>query len=160
MKYADIITNDFSSGVGVTVSLWVQGCPHHCVGCHNPETWDFEGGRPLPSDWLPQLIKAINANGVQRNFSVLGGEPLCPQNKGLVLQAIEAVRKAYPNILIYVWTGSTIEKLKEQNDEEINKILELIDVLIDGPFILARRDIRLPLRGSDNQRILKKGIDF
>lgn len=72
-KYAGLITNDFTNGSGTCVSFWTQGCPHHCPECHNPETWDFNGGQDLPNDIRGQIIKAICANGVTRNFSVLGG---------------------------------------------------------------------------------------
>ena len=159
-KYAGLITNDFCNGKGVCVSFFTQGCPHHCKGCHNPETWDFEKGQPLPTNIRGQIIKAIGANGIIRNFSVLGGEPLCPQNIEEVDKIISGVRAAYPNIKIFLWTGYTLEELKKENNIFIDEILSNIDVLIDGPYIEAERDITLELRGSKNQRILYKNIDF
>ena len=160
-KIADIKYNDVvDCEEGFCVSFWVQGCPWHCKGCHNPQTWDFMGGKELPPDFLKIIDNAIAANGIQRNFSVLGGEPLCLENKSLVNEIVAHVRNTFPNIKIYIWTGDTIEHLKKLNDSEINYILNNIDVLIDGPFIQEKRDITLKLRGSSNQRILCKGKDF
>ena len=159
-KYAGLITNDFANGTGTCVSFWTQGCPHRCTGCHNPETWDFDGGKELPADIRGQIIKAICANNIIRNFSVLGGEPLCEQNLNEVDKIITSVRIAYPQIKIFVWTGYILEDLIQQNDTRIKHILSQIDVLIDGPFIEKERDITLELRGSKNQRILYHGVDF
>ena len=159
-RYAGLITNDFANGTGTCVSFWTQGCPHHCPSCQNPETWDFQGGKEVPTDIRGQIIKAICANGITRNFSVLGGEPLCNENLDEVDKIITGVRTAYPQIKIFVWTGYILEELKEKKNDKINHILSQIDVLIDGPFIQAERDITLELRGSRNQRILYRGVDF
>ena len=159
-RYAGLITNDFANGVGTCVSFWTQGCPHHCPGCQNPETWDFNGGKEVPTDMRGQIIKAICANDIIRNFSVLGGEPLCEENLDEVDKIITSVRMAFPQIKIFVWTGYVLDELVKKNDERINHILSQIDVLIDGPFIEAERDITLELRGSKNQRILYHGVDF
>lgn len=160
MKYANIKYNDtINCEDGICVSFWVSGCPHHCEGCWNPETWDKEYGNEVPVDIRGQIIKAISDNGIERNFSVLGGEPLWGENKELVNNIIKAVRTAYPNIKIYLWTGYTMDELKGRDDETVNNILSNIDVLIDGRFILSERDITLPLRGSRNQRIWRKNSD-
>ena len=156
MRYAGLETNDIINGEDVCVSFWTQGCPHKCVGCHNPETWDCDKGLELPNDIRGQIIKAISANGLTRNFSVLGGEPLCKNNLALTLDIVNAVRIAYPEIKIFLWTGYT----KEELDLEQIEVLKHIDVLIDGPFIQELRDTTLKLRGSSNQRVLRKGIDF
>lgn len=156
MRYAGLETNDMANGKGVCVSFWTQGCPHKCPGCHNPETWSFDGGLPLPNDIRGQIIKAISANGITRNFSILGGEPLCEQNLPLTQEIVSAVRMAYPQIKIYLWTGYLLEDLTECQ----KSILDKIDVLIDGPYIEKNRDITLALRGSSNQRVLYKEIDF
>ena len=159
-RYAGLITNDFANGMGTCVSFWAQGCPHHCQGCQNPETWDFNGGHELPTDIRSQIVKAICANGITRNFSVLGGEPLCEENLEEIDQIITSVRTAYPHIKIFVWTGYTLEELQKEKNLHIISILSQIDVLIDGPFIQDERDITLELRGSKNQRILYHGVDF
>lgn len=159
-RYAAMKKNDVVNGEGVCVSFWTQGCPHHCLGCHNPETWDFEGGHEVPIDIKGRIIKAISANGIQRNFSILGGEPLSEKNRDFILTIVQAVRTAYPSIKIFLWTGYTIEELKNMEDKKINSILENIDVLIDGKYDESLRDVTLELRGSSNQRILKRNIDF
>ena len=159
-KYAGLITNDFANGTGTCVSFWTQGCPHRCKGCHNPQTWDFKGGKDLPTDIKGQIIKAICANGITRNFSILGGEPLCEENLDEINNIVTSVRAAFPKIKIFIWTGYLLEELKNRQDERTNNILSQIDVLIDGPFIQEERDITLELRGSKNQRILYRGVDF
>ena len=159
-RYAGLITNDFVNGTGVCVSFWTQGCPHRCSGCHNPETWDFEGGKELPTDIRGQIIKAICANGIIRNFSILGGEPLCSQNLEEVDNIITSVRTAYPHIKIFIWTGYTLEELQKMENFHIINILSQIDVLNDGLYKEDEKDITLELRGSKNQRILYHGIDF
>ena len=159
-KYAGIKYNDVVDGDGIIVSLWTQGCPFKCKNCHNPQTWDENGGLDIPSNLKEQIIEAITANGIQRNFSVLGGEPLAPYNQEFVLDILTAVREAFPHIKIYLWTGYTLENLKSQNSILVNSILDKIDILIDGPFIEKEKDLTLELRGSRNQRILYKNIDF
>lgn len=155
MKYAGLMENDIVDGEGVCVSLWTQGCPHHCPGCHNPETWDFKNGHDVPDDIRGQIIKAISANGITRNFSILGGEPLCEQNIDFVLNIVTAVRIAYPHIKIYIWSGYTFNELIESKDERILKILRQCNYLIDGKYKEEERDITLPLRGSANQKIIE-----
>lgn len=154
MKYAGLMENDIVDGEGVCVSLWTQGCPHHCPGCHNPETWDFEGGYEVPEDIRGKIVKAISANGITRNFSVLGGEPLCEENLDFVLSIITAVRTAYPNIKIYIWSGYTFKELIDKQDPRIINILKQSNILIDGLYEESLRDITLPLRGSSNQNII------
>lgn len=160
MKYQGYMPNDFINGKGISVSLWVSGCPHRCKGCFNSETWNPESGYNIPSNLKEQIIEAITANGIQRNFSILGGEPLAPYNQEFVLDILTAVREAFPHIKIYLWTGYTLENLKLQNSSLVNSILDKIDILIDGPFIEKEKDLTLELRGSRNQRILHKNIDF
>ena len=134
IRYAGLDKNDILNGEGFCVSFWTQGCPHKCKGCHNPETWDFNGGLEIEYDNLiDTIIKSINANGITRNFSVLGGEPFCKENLELVNRIIKDVRKKYPKIKIYCWTGYTYEDLIKDN--EAKQILNQIDVLIDGVFI-------------------------
>ena len=154
MQYAGLIKNDIAAGEGINVSFFTQGCPFHCKGCHNPQTWDFAGGKEFTTETLEDIIQSISANGVQRNLSIMGGEPLCPENIFLVSMIILKVREIYPDIKIYLWTGYTYEELLTRLEPKIQVILDNIDYLIDGPFILEQRDITLPMRGSANQRIL------
>ena len=153
-RYAKLMKNDIVDGEGICVSLWTQGCPHRCAGCHNPETWDFNGGEEIPNDIKNEIITAISANGIMRNFSVLGGEPLCKENRAFVRQIVQSVRVCYPAIKIFLWTGYLYEDLLEKNDLDIDLILECVDTLIDGPYMQEERDITLPLCGSRNQRVL------
>lgn len=161
-RYAGIKYNDIVDGEGVCVSFWTQGCPHRCPECHNPQTWDFNGGLEVPSDIREQLIKAIGANDIQRGFSILGGEPLCEENLGLVNDIILSVREIYPQIKTYLWSGYTIEELtaRRQSNSILNSILSNIDVLIEGRYIKEKRDLTLKWRGSSNQKILYRGKDF
>lgn len=161
-RYFGFMPNDFINGENISVSLWTAGCPHHCPGCHNSEMWDYENGHPIPTDLKGRLIKAIGANGIVRNFSVLGGEPLSAENIPFVREIVQSIRIAYPNIKIFLWTGNVIENLRKERkrNEDLNKILSTIDVLIDGPYVQEKRDVSLKLRGSSNQRILYKGKDF
>ena len=155
MRYAGMIKNDIAAGEGVNVSFFTQGCPFHCIGCHNPQTWDFSGGKEFTPNVLTELLEAIGANGIKRNLSIMGGEPLCSENVFLVDMIILEVKRLYPDIKIYLWTGYTYEELLERLDEpKIEKILNNVDYLIDGRFEIEKRDISLPMRGSSNQRIL------
>ncbi len=161
-RYAGIKYNDIVDGEGVCVSFWTQGCPHRCPGCHNPQTWDFSGGFEVPSDIKERLIEAIDANDVQRGFSVLGGEPLCNENLRLVNDIILSIREVYPQIKVYLWSGYTIEELtvRRQSNSILDSILSNTDVLIEGRYIREKRDLTLKWRGSSNQKILYRGKDF
>lgn len=155
MRYAGIIKNDVAAGQGVCVTFFVQGCDFHCKGCHNPQTWDFEGGYEFTQETINNIITALKANGVQRNFCVMGGEPLHPNNRFLTNLVISEVKKAYPDIKVYLWTGYVYEKLVDKDEKLLQNIFRNVDVLIDGPFIMEERDITLPMRGSRNQRIIE-----
>ena len=151
MRYAGIIGNDVVNGQKVCVSFWCQGCPHHCPGCHNQHTWDFNGGLEANEDELIQeVIEKLHANGVERNLSILGGEPLCPENSRFVYKLICAAKKKYPDIKVFVWTGYTISEL----DNAAVYVMSVTDVLIDGRFDISKKSYTLPLRGSTNQRVI------
>lgn len=154
MKYAGILTNDFVNGIGVCVSFWAQGCPHRCIGCHNPETWDFNGGHDAEEDdIISYILSALEANGIQRNLSLLGGEPLCSENANFIQLLIYWVKRAHPNTKIYCWSGYSLEQLqvRAEKEEKIKYILDNIDMLAAGPYIDRERDITLPFVGSRNQ---------
>ncbi len=155
MRYAGMIKNDVAAAPGVCVTFFTQGCPHHCPGCHNPETWNFDGGREFTPKTLIELKKALIANGVHRDLCIMGGEPLCRENLFLVNDIITEIKKFDSSIKIYIWSGYTYEELLDRKEKILQNILENTDVLIDGPFILAERDITLPMRGSRNQRIIE-----
>lgn len=168
MKYAGIINNDVVNGYDVCISYWCQGCHFRCPGCHNPQTWDFDGGYDANEDELiDKIIKSISENGIQRNLSILGGEPLCNENISFTYRLIHEVKKEYPNIKIFCWTGYKFEDLIDfcdkshtyDNDKlkiavKLSLILLSIDVLVDGKFDINNRDITLSFRGSKNQRVI------
>lgn len=150
IRYSGLIENDFINGEGVCVTLFTQGCPHHCPGCHNPETWDFRGG--IEEDYdiiLNKIIRAISKNGIMRNLSISGGEPLCEQNIDWVNTLIIHIKKKYPTIKIYCWTGYEYGALSELQKH----VVKNIDILITGPYKQDQRDITLKLRGSSNQEV-------
>lgn len=154
IHYAGINYNDVVNGAnGISVSYFTQGCHYHCEGCHNPETWDIDGGL-VDSDEniINNIINGISANGIMRNLSILGGEPLGPYNIDFVDTLVDKVREKYPDILIFVWTGNSFENLI--NVEKTRQFLHKVDYLIDGRFHLEERDITLFLRGSSNQRVI------
>lgn len=151
MRYAGIIKNDTSSGPGVCVSFFTQGCPFRCIGCQNPETWYFDGGKEFTDEVLDEVINSINANGILRPLCIMGGEPLCDENLQLVETLIYTVKEVYPDLDIYLWTGYEYDDLV--NDDSVQYILENITCIIDGRFIIEKRDVTLPMRGSSNQTI-------
>ncbi len=154
MQYSGLILNDITAAPGLCVSFFVQGCPHRCPGCHNPETWDFEGGKEFTSGTLDSIINGLTAQGIQRNLCIMGGEPLCTENAFLTFLVIKEVKDKVPEAKIYVWTGYTLEQLNSAAHPRVKDILEMADVLIDGPYIEQERDITLPMRGSRNQRVI------
>ena len=153
MRYAGIVKNDLSAAPGVCVTFYVQGCPHHCPGCHNPETWSYDGGKEFTLDVLKEIEESLIANGVHRDLCIMGGEPLCPENQFLTYLVISTIKEKFPNVKVYIWTGYNLDDLKKTG-VRIPQILELVEAVIDGPFILEQRDITLPMRGSRNQRII------
>lgn len=155
MKYSGLLRNDLAAAPGISVSFFTQGCPFHCKGCHNPQTWDFEGGKEFTPQVLSEIYEALGANGVQRSFSVLGGEPLCEQNLFLTCMVIQNVKSHFPDAKIYLWTGYYYEDLLKMSDPKVGLILDMIDVLIDGPYEEDKRDTTLKMRGSSNQRIIE-----
>lgn len=161
MKIAGIIKDDIADGEGICTSLWVQGCPIRCKGCHNPHTWDFNGGVEMDNkELIKTLKKYLASNNIQRNFSVLGGEPLCLENINDVANIICEIKKEYPDIKIFVWTGYEIPSEFYHNPgyayDPLYIILENVDYIIDSPYEDDKRDITLKWRGSHNQRIWHK----
>ena len=154
MKYSGLIRNDLAAAPGVSVTFFTQGCPHRCKGCHNPETWDFNRGKELTPKVLNEIYEALGANGINRNFCVMGGEPMCDENLLLTCMVLQNVKLHFPQIKIYLWTGYYYEQLLKKTDPKIKIILDMVDVLIDGPYEENNRDITLKMRGSSNQNII------
>ena len=154
MRYAGLIRNDLAAAPGVSVSFFTQGCPHKCKGCHNPETWDFEGGKEFTPKVLDEIYEALRANDIERSFCIMGGEPLCEQNLLLTYIVLQEVKAHFPDVKIYIWTGYYYKQLLEMTDPKVELILGMVDVLIDGPYIEKLRDTTLQMRGSSNQSII------
>lgn len=155
MRYSGLIRNDLAAAPGVSVSFFTQGCPHRCKGCHNPETWDFHGGKEFTPKVLDEIYEALRANGLKRNFCIMGGEPLCEENLLLTLMVLTEVKNHFPDTKVYLWTGYYYDELKKRTEPKIERILEKVDVLIDGPYDENRRDLTLKMRGSSNQNIIE-----
>lgn len=150
-RICDIKENDAINGEGIMVSVWFQGCPHHCDSCFNKETWDFNGGKELTLKDVIRIKELINKDGIKRNLSILGGEPLCDTNFNDAMSLCDYIKRKYPDITIYAWTGYTWEYLIENRKHDL---LSCIDVLIDGKFELDKKDLNLKLKGSSNQRVI------
>ena len=155
MYYSNIINNDTINCLsGITVSLFMSGCPHHCKGCFNTETWNPKNGEEIEIVELIKIIKKRIADyDIERNFSVLGGEPLVDYNIKNTSIIISAIRKEFPSIEIYLWSGYTLSEIKEMKESE--DILKNITYLIDGKFEESKKDKNLILRGSSNQKVYK-----
>jgi len=147
MNYAEIKKVDIANGPGVRVSLFVSGCRNHCKGCFNPETWDFDYGRPFTRETEDEIIEALRPSWIQ-GLSILGGEPTEEENAAVLIPFLKRVRAALPDKDIWLYSGYTYEALRGK------EILTLADVLVDGPFLLELKDAGLAFRGSRNQRII------
>ena len=147
MNYAEIKKVDIANGPGVRVSLFVSGCRNHCKGCFNPETWDFDYGRPFTRETEDEIIEALRPSWIQ-GLSILGGEPTEEENAAVLIPFLKRVRAVLPDKDIWLYSGYTYEALRDK------EILTLVDVLVDGPFLLELKDAGLACRGSRNQLII------
>ncbi|MBR0079615.1 MAG: anaerobic ribonucleoside-triphosphate reductase activating protein [Synergistaceae bacterium] len=147
MHYGAIKKTDIANGSGVRVSLFVSGCRNHCKGCFQPQTWDFEYGQPFTKDTEDEIIKALCPSWIQ-GFSILGGEPMEPENQKTLLPFIKRIRQKYSDKDIWLYSGYVYEEIKDF------ELLQYVDVLVDGPFMEEMKDPSLAFRGSRNQRIL------
>lgn len=150
MKYGRIKKTDIANGPGVRVSLFVSGCRNHCKGCFQPETWDFNYGEEYDGvNTANDIVKALTPDYIS-GLSILGGDPMEPENIDEVTSLCYIVKLLFPNKTIWLYTGYTWEAIRIRYPE----ILNYIDVLVDGPFIEDLKDISLAFRGSSNQRII------
>ncbi len=147
MNYCGLKKIDTANGLGVRVSLFVSGCRNHCPGCFQPETWDFGYGEPFTKEIEDEIIEALRPSWIQ-GLSILGGEPMEPENQAALLPFLSRVRRELPDKDIWLYTGYTFEAVSD------SELLPLVDVLVDGPFVDGQKDISLSFRGSRNQRIL------
>ena len=151
MRYASIRDLDISNGTGVGVSLFVQGCPLHCKNCFNPNTWEFDGGEEWTDDTENTLIQLTNRPYIKR-VSILGGEPLANPNRYQVFNLCRRIKSICPDKTIWLYSGYTYEQICQSREQF--KVLTLVDVLVDVPYIDEQRDISLAFRGSRNQRLI------
>ena len=158
MNYAKISNYDIANGLGVRVSLFVSGCTHHCKGCFNPETWNFNYGNPFTLEVEDELIKKLRPSYI-KGLSILGGEPFEPNNQLDLVNFIRKVKNTYPYKTIWCYTGYTFETdLLDPTSyiytDVTREMLNNIDVLVDGEFKEDLKDISLKFRGSSNQRVI------
>lgn len=156
MNYQTIIKDDLINGEGVRCSLFVSGCSHGCVGCFNEKAWDYRSGLPFGENEVQIILNELSKEYVT-GLSLLGGDALMPKNISTVIDLCKVVKEQYPNKNIWCWTGYTLSEVQNNHAEPI---LEFIDVLIDGKFEESQKNLRLPFRGSENQRVLYKGKDY
>lgn len=154
MKYNSIKDFDIKQGDGINVSLWTQGCPHRCEGCHNEETWDFNEGKVFTNQTIEKIINMLNEKDVNKNLSILGGEPFVPRNFRMLSKLVKEV-KTRTTAKIWIWSGYTLEELIaiSQNDKNLFFILYNTDYLIDGKFEKDKK-IDSRYKGSSNQRVI------
>ncbi|MCM1026639.1 MAG: anaerobic ribonucleoside-triphosphate reductase activating protein [Roseburia sp.] len=182
MNYATIKKTDVANGPGIRVSLFVSGCTHFCKSCFNSEAWDFAYGQEFTEETEKEILKALEPSYI-RGFSVLGGEPMEPENRETVCRLLERIRSVWPGKDIWCYTGYDYEKdlLRWEREEReraeaagkgdggelltgtqvtegrpgtVGRLLSLIDVLVDGEFVEEQKNLRLPFRGSENQRLI------
>ena len=156
MYYSVIKPVDIADGVGVRVSLFVSGCTHHCKGCFQPQTWAFDYGQPYTKETEEQLLSFLAPSYI-RGLTLLGGEPMEPDNQRALLSLLRRVREELPQKDIWCYSGYTLEELKGDSRarcEVTDEMLSLIDVLVDGEFVEEKRNISLKFRGSENQRLI------
>ena len=156
MNYAKINKNDIANGIGIRVTLFVSGCTHFCKGCFNREAWDFEFGEPFTEAVQKELLEALNPSYIS-GLTLLGGEPMEPQNQRALLPFLKELKEKYPQKTVWCYSGYTLEELTGDSRarcEVTDEMLSLIDVLVDGEFIEELKDISLRFRGSANQRLI------
>ena len=152
MNYAEIKPVDIANCIGVGVSLYVSGCRNHCEGCFNSETWDFNYGKEFTDATIKHIINLCEPSYIS-TLTILGGDPMEPENREDVLKLCKAFRREYGNTKkLWLYTGYYFEDLIKQHDALA--IIQLLDTMIDGPFELENKVVDLKLRGSTNQRII------
>ncbi len=159
MNYATIKWYDIANGEGVRISLFVSGCTHRCKNCFNEVAWDFSYGNPFDEETRNEILKGLESDYIA-GLSLLGGEPLEPQNQEALYPFLQKVKEQFPQKSIWCYTGFVLDEktgiLKEthKNTAYTKDLLSLVDVLVDGPYVEELKDIRLKFRGSSNQRVI------
>ena len=154
MNYSALRKADIANGIGFRCTLWCCGCMRKCPGCFNPEAQDQNYGQPFTDEVKEKIFKELEDPHCS-GLSLMGGEPMskCSDNRKVMIALCKEVKERFPNKSVWMWSGYTFEEIA--NDDEMSPILDYIDVLVDGPFVLEKRDLSTPFRGSTNQRIIK-----
>ncbi len=156
MNYGAIKKCDIANGVGVRTVLFVSGCTHHCKGCFQPETWSFDYGERYTKETEDEIIESLKPDYVD-GITLLGGEPFEPENQRELVKLLRRIKKELPKKTVWSFSGYTYEELTGDSRavcEVTNEMLSMLDVLVDGEFIEAKRNISLRFRGSENQRLI------
>ena len=157
MNYAEIKKCDIANGPGVRVSLFVSGCTHRCKGCFNEVAWDFHYGKPFTQETIDRILEMLAPDYVN-GLTLLGGEPFEPENQPAILELLRQLKQKYPEKSVWAFSGCLFDKdilSGRLGPWEITKeYISYLDVLVDGPFVLEKKDLRLRFRGSSNQRII------
>ena len=156
MNYGAIKKCDIANGVGVRTVLFVSGCTHHCKGCFKPETWNFDYGERYTKETEDEIIESLRPDYVD-GITLLGGEPFEPENQRELVKLLRRIKKELPQKTVWSFSGFTYEELTGDSRavcEVTNEMLSMLDVLVDGEFVEAKRNISLRFRGSENQRLI------
>ena len=154
MNYATIKPNDIANGPGIRVSLFVSGCTHRCPGCFNEVAWDFAYGEPFTQEIIDRIIDMLRPAYI-RGLTLLGGEPFEPQNQGAIVELLRQVKRELPEKSIWAFSGYLFDRdILSGRLGDCSEYLSYLDVLVDGPFIEAKKNLSLRFRGSENQRLI------
>ena len=156
MNYGAIKKCDIANGVGVRTVLFVSGCTHHCKGCFQPETWNFDYGERYTKETEDEIIESLRPDYVD-GITLLGGGPFEPENQRELVKLLRRIKKELPQKTVWSFSGFTYEELTGDSRavcEVTNEMLSMLDVLVDGEFVEAKRNISLRFRGSENQRLI------
>ena len=150
MKLCGIEMDSVVDGPGIRMTVFFQGCPHHCEGCHNPETWNYDAECMEMS--VAEVLKLFDGDSILTGLTLSGGEPLSPRNFEEIFELVREMKKRNKNV--WVFTGYTIDKVLDKYPNLREDLLPYVDVVVDGPFVLSQRDLMLDFRGSRNQRLI------
>ena len=154
MNYATIKNCDIANGPGVRVSLFVSGCTHHCPGCFNQVAWDFDYGQPFTQETIDKILNMLRPSFI-RGLTLLGGEPFEPQNQAGVVELLRQVKRELPEKTVWAYSGYLFDRdILSGRLGDTREYLSYVDVLVDGPFIEAKKNLSLRFRGSENQRMI------
>ncbi len=154
MNYATIKNCDIANGPGVRVSLFVSGCTHRCPGCFNEIAWDFEYGTPFTQETVDSILAMLRPAYI-KGLTLLGGEPFEPRNQGAIVELLRQIKKEMPDKSIWAFSGYLFEQdMLSGRLGDVSEYLSYLDVLVDGPFVQAKKNLSLRFRGSENQRLI------